>query len=263
MLNPAPIRDEVWDKVPPEARVVIQQFIALLEAQVRDLQARNEDLESRLKLNFTNSSKPPSSDPLGFKRGPPALAGKRKRGGQPGHRKAVRPLVPPEQVDQTIDCVPDACRKCGEELDGVDPDPRIHQVAELPKIKPIVTEYRIHQLKCTRRRTTTAGLLPDGVSGGSFGVSLQAVLATLAGAYRLSKRQIQQIARDLFGLTVSIGMIATSSNGKRPRFWKRPTPNSPPRFNTPASSTWTRRPGARIATRLGHRKTTTVHQRPS
>jgi transposase len=33
-------------------------------------------------------------------------------------------------------------------------------------------------------------------------------LATLAGAYRLSKRQIQQLAGDLFGLSISTGMIA-------------------------------------------------------
>jgi transposase len=33
-------------------------------------------------------------------------------------------------------------------------------------------------------------------------------LATLAGAYRLSKRQIQQLASDLFGLSISTGMIS-------------------------------------------------------
>jgi transposase len=33
-------------------------------------------------------------------------------------------------------------------------------------------------------------------------------LATLAGAYRLSKRQIQQLVSDLFGLAISTGMIS-------------------------------------------------------
>ena len=121
MLNPLPISDDMWNQIPPEVQALIlamQQRIADLEAENREFRARIEDLESRLKLNSTNSSKPPSSDPIGFKRRPPAPAGKRKRGGQPGHRKAVRPLVPPEQVDQTIDCVPDACRRRGEELEG-------------------------------------------------------------------------------------------------------------------------------------------------
>ena len=34
------------------------------------------------------------------------------------------------------------------------------------------------------------------------------MLATLAGAYRLSKRQIQQLAGDLLGLSISTGMIS-------------------------------------------------------
>ena len=51
--------------------------------------------------------------------------------------------------------------------------------------------------------------------------TLQAVLATLAGAYRLSKRQIQQLAGDLFGLTISIGMIAKLER-RRPRPWQVP-----------------------------------------
>ena len=37
-------------------------------------------------------------------------------------------------------------------------------------------------------------LLPEGVPTGHFSPYTQAVLATLAGAYRLSKRQIQQLA---------------------------------------------------------------------
>jgi transposase len=34
------------------------------------------------------------------------------------------------------------------------------------------------------------------------------VLATLAGGYRLSKRQIQQLAGDLLELSISTGMIS-------------------------------------------------------
>ena len=84
----------------------------------------------------------------------------------------------------------------------------IHQVAELPKIEPIVDEYRLHRLTCPDCGATTCGTLPAGVPTGSFGPYTQAVLATLAGAYRLSKRQIQQLAGDLFGLSISTGMIS-------------------------------------------------------
>jgi transposase len=84
----------------------------------------------------------------------------------------------------------------------------IHQVAELPRIEPVVDEFRLHRLTCPDCGTTTCGTLPEGVPTVRFGPYLQATLATLAGAYRLSKRQIQQLAGDLFGLSISTGMIS-------------------------------------------------------
>ena len=84
----------------------------------------------------------------------------------------------------------------------------IHQVADLPKIEPIVDQFRLHRLTCPGCGATTCGTLPEGVSTGNFSPYTQAVLATLAGAYRLSKRQIQQLASDLLGLSISTGMIS-------------------------------------------------------
>ena len=42
---------------------------------------------------------------------------------------------------------------------------------------------------------------------GAFGPRLRAILSVLAGAYRLGKRPIRQLAFDLLGLSISIGMI--------------------------------------------------------
>jgi transposase len=117
-------------------------------------------------------------------------------------------LVPPEKLRSSRDCKPSTCRRCGSDLHGEDPNPLIHQVAELPKIEPMVDEYRLHRLSCPDCGGTTCATLPEGVPTGGYGPYLQAVLATLAGAYRLSKRQIQQLASDLFGLSISTGMIS-------------------------------------------------------
>src|SRR5215469_10927488 len=138
-MNPQPpIPDPLWSTVPADAQAALvaawkslQDRIAALEAQVRDLQ-------SRLQLNSTNSSKPPSSDPIGLKRKPPTPPSRRKRGGQPGHPKAFRPLVPPEKLHSSRDCKPESCRRCGHALQGTDPAPLIHQVADLPRIEPLV-----------------------------------------------------------------------------------------------------------------------------
>src|SRR5215467_7607141 len=208
MDHETPIPEPLWNTVPPEAQAALLTAWDSLTARIAELEARVRDLEARLKLNSTNSSKPPSSDPIGLKRKPPAPPSKRKRGGQPGHPKAFRPLVPPEKLRSSRDCKPTSCRRCGHALHGEDPTPMIHQVADLPKIEPVVDEYRLHRLACPDCGTTTCGTLPAGVPTTSFGPYLQAVLATLAGAYRLSKRQIQQLTSDLFGLAISTGMIA-------------------------------------------------------
>jgi transposase len=208
MIDPPPIPEELWAKVPPEAQAAIAAVLLAMRQRVEQLEARVHDLEARLKLNSTNSSKPPSSDPIGLKRKPPAPPTGRRRGGQPGHRKARRVLVPAERVHQTFDCKPNACRRCGHRLIGDDPEPVIHQVAELPRIEPIVDEYRLHRLTCPACRATTCGALPEGVPTGCFGPHLRAVLAMLAGAYRLSKRQIRQVAADMFRLSISTGMIS-------------------------------------------------------
>lgn len=120
----------------------------------------------------------------------------------------MRALVPPERVASVIECKPTACRRCGHALRGEDAEPLRHQVAELPPIEPEVHEYRLHRLPCPQCNTVTCGALPDGVPRTAFGPRLHAVLSVLAGAYRLSKRQVAQVCSDLLGLTISTGMIA-------------------------------------------------------
>jgi transposase len=208
MSQQLPIPGPLWGTVPADAQAALLDVWASMQDRIAALEATVRDLQARLQLNSTNSSRPPSSDPIGLKRKPPAPPSRRRRGGQPGHRKSFRALVPPEKLRSSTDCKPEACRRCGQALSGDDPDPLVHQVAELPRIEPIVDEYRLHRLACPGCGRTTCGTLPAGVPTVRFGPYLQATLATLAGAYRLSKRQIQQLAGDLFGLSISTGMIS-------------------------------------------------------
>ena len=64
-LSKPPIPEPLWDTVPPQAQ-------AALLALLNSLYQRIAELERRLNQNSTNSSKPPSSDPIGLKRKPPA-----------------------------------------------------------------------------------------------------------------------------------------------------------------------------------------------
>jgi transposase len=172
------------------------------------LQRKVDQLTERLNQNSTNSSRPPSSDPPHVKRRPLKPSSGRNKGGQAGHVRQQRPLVPPEQIKQTIPVMPSAGRQCGQALHGEDPHPRRHQVAEIPPVQAEVTEYRLHRLTCTACGTRTCASLPAGVPTGAFGPRLQALLAILASGYRLGKRPIRQLAHDLFGLSISTGMVA-------------------------------------------------------
>jgi transposase len=200
MTEQPPLPQKLWDTLSPEAQ-------AAVSALVHSFERRIADLEERLNKNSTNSSKPPSSDPLSVKRRPPAPSTGKKRGGQPGHQRQARPLVPPEQLRQILDCKPPECRWCHQPLQGDDPEPIRHQVAELPPVQPVVDEYRLHRLTCPRCRTSTCAALPPGVPTGAFGPRLRAALSVLAGGYRLGKRPIRRLAFDLLGLSISVGMI--------------------------------------------------------
>jgi transposase len=208
MDRPTSIPQHIWDSFSDEARAIVGAVIDGLERQITELTHQVRDLEARLDQNSTNSSKPPSTDPIGVKRKPPEPPSKKRRGGQKGHPRRMRALVPPERVASVTDCKPTQCRRCGHSLSGVDAEPRRHQVAELPPIEPEVHEYRLHRLCCPHCKTVTCGALPDGVPGTAFGPSLHAALSVLTGAYRLSKRQVVQLGSDLLGLTISVGMIA-------------------------------------------------------
>jgi transposase len=208
MSRPTAIPPDIWDSLTEEARAVIGAVIDGLEKRLADAERQIQELQARLDQNSSNSSKPPSSDPIGVKRQPPAPPSKRRRGGQKGHPRRMRALVPPERVATVTDCKPSKCRRCRHLLSGEDAEPRRHQVAELPPIEPEVHEYRLHRLCCPRCHTVTSGALPEGVPGTAFGPRLHAALSVLTGAYRLSKRQVAQLCSDLLGLTISLGMIA-------------------------------------------------------
>jgi transposase len=195
-----PIPRALWDQVPPAAQAALTAVLRRYRQRIDALERRARDLEERLGQNSTNSSKPPSSDGPAVKRRPPQPQGQRPRGGQPGHPRHARPLLPP---DHTEHLRPARCRRCGLTLRGDDPQPLVHQVLELPPIRPIVTEYRRHRLRCPRCHTTTCAALPTDVAGATCGPRLQAAVALLTGACRLSKRTASWVCRTLLGVPLS------------------------------------------------------------
>ncbi len=190
-------RDQRITELESLLKAALEKIVAL-EAEVADLKAR-------LGQNSRNSSKPPSSDPPGMGERPKKPGTGRKPGGQPGHAKKERALLPLEQVSKVVELVPEQCGGCGEALQGRDESPRRQQVVEMPPIIPEVTEYRIHELECSCGAVTRGKLPPEGRH--VFGVRLSALACLLMGQYRLSKRLVQRQLSDVLGVKLSLGMV--------------------------------------------------------
>ncbi len=214
------------DRVEAEAiyesgREACVEFILGLAAEVGQHANRLKRLEEHARQDSRTSSKPPSSDPPKTRAQRRAEARakakelqrregeRREPGAQRGHQGAGRELKPEDQVDEIVDHYPDACGRCGDRFaeEQHTPGGRFgrHQVAELPPISVVWTEHRTHQLRCRHCRARTSAQLPVQLAGSPFGSRLQAAIVTLTAAYRISRRGITELARDLFGVTLSTG----------------------------------------------------------
>lgn len=199
-----------------------QAVLALLllwqSEQIERLTARVAELEAerdrRLGKTPANSSLPPSSThphnkPIAKTRD--KNAPKRKRGGQPGHVKHQRPLIPGAECAEVVTILPDECRKCGKVLAGIDREPLRHQVWELPEIKPIVTEYQQHRLVCSCG-CSTCGKLPEGVPTGQAGPRLIAFAAVLMACFRQSKRRAAPFMSTILNQPASAAWMVNLQN---------------------------------------------------
>ena len=189
---------------PRDARIAeLEAKVEALTSALEKALARIGELEAQLGQNSRNSSQPPSSDPPGTPRQPKDPTG-RTRGGQPGHKQHKRERLEPDEV---VVLIPERCGRCHRKLRGRDPDPRIHQVVDLPEIRPYVTDYEQHELGCSCGARTRAEL-PRGVPAGAFGPRLTASVALLSGRYRLPKRTVKEILQDFFGIDLALGSVS-------------------------------------------------------
>jgi transposase len=193
---PTGISSEDWVATPPAVRGLVQELLRRLV-----------EVEARLNQTSRNSSKPPSSDPPSAKPRPAKEPSGRKSGGQPGHTGYGRKLKPESEVDQIIDVRPEQCGQCGTLLLGEDCEPERHQVTELPRITPIVTEYRRHRLYCVTCGARTQAAWPATMPMGSFGPRVQATVGYLTGRIGASQREVQDILATLCQTDVSVGSI--------------------------------------------------------
>lgn len=206
-----PLTSKQVDLLPSEQlRPLLKKLLADFDAlfkRVADLEAENERLKQRLdkSTNSRNSSQPPSRDQ---KTNQPQK--KRRKHGPPfGHQKFSRPLV--DDPDRVIQVPVTECEHCLADLAGVAPeDFERRQITELPSANPIVIETRQHQTTCPHCLTLNRGVLPEGLEAERhFGPNLEATVIFYKQTQHLSIERIVETMRDLHGVNLSEGAIAS------------------------------------------------------
>jgi transposase len=188
---------------------------AVLASERAALLARVAELERRLGLNSSNSSKPPSSD--GLKKPPPRTRSlrhpsKKTSGGQPNHPGKTLSVV--ANPDHIVDHFPTNCDNCADPLPQSTGDGYVaRQVFDLPDPAPlVVTEHRAHRCRCAACGKVTAGKHPDGVSAPvQYGERIAAVVVYLATFQFVPEDRLATLMLDLFGVTLSRATIGQMS----------------------------------------------------
>jgi transposase len=184
-----------------------------LLSRIAELDARIRDLEARLGQHAANSSMPPSANPPHAPKPVVKQPTGRHPGGQPGHTAYLRERLPPERLTEaTQHYLPALCAACHDDLPTRpgpdDPEPRWHQVVELPALPVHVTEYQAHGRTCPNCGHLTWAAFPPEVPDRVCGPRLTATLSFLSGVLHASKRGIEEFAETVLGVPIALGTIS-------------------------------------------------------
>jgi transposase len=186
--------------------------ISKLEAELAEMRAQMHEMRTRLGLNSSNSGIPPSANPP---QAPPPVVKKptgRKPGGQPGHQAHLRMRLPVDRLTEpTIHYWPKRCQACTLPLPkahGPDaPQPRWHQVVELPEFPVQVTEHQAHGCTCSCGEVTWAQIPPE-IKQRVCGPRLTATFSFMSGVMHASKRRIEEFAEAVLQAPIALGTVS-------------------------------------------------------
>lgn len=197
-------REELLAQARSKPEAVVDRVLAL-EAKVRDL-------EGRLALNSTNSSKPPSSDGL-QKPAPRSLREKtgRKPGGQPGHRgHTLKQVAKPDHTHfHSLEIC--TCGRCGgvSLKDAPVLDYERRQVFDLPPLRLEVSEHRAEIKRCPVSGLSVRAAFPADVEAPvKYGPHFRGLMLYLSNQQILPFDRLRQVCKDLFGQPLSLGTLA-------------------------------------------------------
>lgn len=193
-------------------RKVVAKLLCDLSNTIESQQEQIKALEvkvAKLSKNSSNSSKPPSSDditkPTSKKK---TKKGKRKIGGQPGHKRHDRPLFAVEEIDKFHPYILATCPDCHGEVSIMDGEPRIIQQVELIEVPLIREEHRSYPVWCPKcGKIHYMPFPPEVYKEGLLKERLTSLVAYMKNVCHASFSTIRKYIRDVLGEKVSRGYL--------------------------------------------------------
>lgn len=200
-------RDEfqaIYQRGPDATFALIESLLQRLDI----LTTRIQELESRLKKDSHNSSKPPASDGLAKKTKSLRHRTGNPPGGQPGHPGATLCLV--DIPDQVVQHHPQTCSSCGACLEGAPVLSKLRrQVHDLPPLALQVTEHQALCQLCPACQTKNQAAFPEEVAQPvQYGPCIKALCVYLQQYQLLPFERTHELLSDLLGGSLCAGTLA-------------------------------------------------------
>src|SRR5262249_45717091 len=156
-----------------------------------------------------NSSKPPSSDPLGQKRprSQRRSSGK-KSGGQLGHPGETLHLV--ATPDELVEHRPAVCTTCQTPLDATAPVTGYErrQVRDLPPVRLVIREHRALHVRCPACDQVQSAAFPaEAPSRAQYGPRLRALAVYLVEQQLIPYARVRALFAEVLSAPVSVGTL--------------------------------------------------------
>jgi len=166
------------------------------------------DLQSRLKMDSTNSSKPSSTDIAKKKKNNSRKKSGKKSGGQPGHKGKSLSLN--KEPDKTKKCDVGECQ-CGHHFNGDETVINVEkrQVIDIPQPVVETTEYIAVSYKCPECGNIHSAEFPKGVSAPvQYGNNLRSYVIYLMNYQFTPYKRTTDLLENLHNLPISEGTLA-------------------------------------------------------
>ena len=172
------------------------------------LEQRIKELEARLNMNSSNSSKPPSTDnKLTQDKSKTTSKSKKKRGAQSGHKgKNLKIVAKPDNIEILL---PAKCSCCNHSLENIETLKfEKRQLFDLPDVNMNVTEYQAHSLECKECHTINKAKFPENIKAVTqYGDNLKSFISYLNAYQMLPYERISETIEDLTSHKMSVGSI--------------------------------------------------------